>query len=410
MEHRKIGFSSCAIGLIIAVALFVPALKSFVHPNQAVGENRDLARLPSLPISIALLLQYSRQLEPWINDHFGFRTYLISLNNKLRYGLFGQFPTIQVISGREGRIFLSSHAAYLPEYSAITIPCGYTFTSPQKVAQQLNALHESFLSRGFDARIMIVPSAPVIYPEALPVWLEERCKSVASPIEATLASTYLNAKTRDAIYFPKTEMLTLKKTVSVFPKTWFHWAGAGPREVAGLSVNFFWKIPPQAGKGIVEHTARTPSDISHLFPGVKLFSYIENPDYAQSRIDVCRGAPCFTHLGSVAEKLQDVAIYRNPDAPYGRLIILSDSFGQFIAGWYPRYFREVIHFSTNSLNQLDATEVLRLKDYIEVHAKAGRILLLYHDGSVLWDRPAQDQKSLFVKYSSVAPVDGSNMR
>jgi hypothetical protein len=400
MEQLQRGLAACMIGLVLAIALSVPALRSAVRSSQATGENRALAPLPKTPQSTADLLQYTRQLEPWINDHFGFRTSLIKLNNKLRYVLFGQFPTIQVISGREGRIFLSSHATTLPEYSAITIPCGYTFTSTRKVAGQLNALHESFLRDGLDARIMIVPSAPVIYPEALPIWLEARCHTAVSPIESALASPFLNTETRKAIYFPKTEMLALKETVSVFPKTWFHWAGAGAREVAGLSVKFFWNIPQHAGKAIAERSNSTPSDISHLFPGINLSSQVDQPDHAQSHIEACQGAKCFPDLGSAADKLQEVAFYRNLQAPQNRLVILSDSFGQFIAGWYPRYFKEVIHFSINSLNQLDSAETLRFKAYIKAQAQTGHLLLLYHDGSALWDRPAQDQEKLFAKHSS----------
>lgn len=366
--------------------------------------------MPKLPRSSGDLLAYTRQLEPWINDHFGFRTSLIKLNNRLRHAFFNQFPTIQVISGRQGRIFLSSHATTLAEYSAITIPCGYTPTSSDKVARQLNSLHESFAHEGIDARIMIVPSSPIIYAEELPGWLEKRCGSVSSPIESMLASPQLEADTRKAIYFPKAEMIRLKETIPVFPKTWFHWAGAGPRDVAGSSVEFFWNIPRQAGQPIAERVVRAPSDISHLFPGIELASEIDYPDHAKSLIDACLGPQCFPSIGAAANKLQEVAFYRNPSAPEQRLIILSDSFGQFIASWYPRYFKEVIHFSTNALDQLDAKETAQFKAFIKSQAEAAHVMVLYHDGSVLWDRPAQDQENLFTKHPrSTIPskVDGT---
>ena len=351
--------------------------------------------MPNQPQSIDELLKYTRQLEPWINDNFGFRAQLVRLNNKLRHTLFGQFPSIQVISGKKGRIFLSSHATTLPEYSAIRITCGDTPTSQEKVAEQLNSIHDSFQREGIDARIMIVPSSPVIYPESLPSWLETRCNAAQPPVDAVLASAYLKADTKEAIFYPKTEMLTLKKDFSVFPKTWFHWAGAGPREVAGLSTEFFWGIPHQTGTPLAEQTDRMSSDISNLFPGINLASQIENPEYAKSHIDACLGPQCFPSLGSIADKLQDVAFYRNPAAQQDKLIILSDSFGKFIAGWYSRYFKEVIHLSTNSLSRLDAPETKQLKDFLSTQARTGHLLLLYHDGSVLWDRPAQDQKELF---------------
>lgn len=398
MGQLKDRLAASMIGVLIAAVLGIPALTSLIQPNQGTDENRSLAPLPKPPQSITDLLKYTPQLELWINDHFGLRAQLISLNNKLRHSVFKQFTTIQVISGRQGRIFLSAHATTLAPYSAITIPCGDTFTSPQKVAVQLNALHESFRRAGIDARIMIVPSSPVIYQEALPAWLESRCKAAASPIESTLASTYLMSETRKAIYYPKTEMLGLKQHIDVFPKAWFHWAGAGPREVAGLSVKYFWDISSHAGKAIAEQSINAPSDISHIFPGVRLASQIELPNHARSQIEACIGPLCFPSLGSAAAKLQEVTSYRNPAAPHHRIIILSDSFGTFIAGWYSRYFQEVLHFSTNSLNKLNATEMHKFKDFIQEQAQNGHLLLLYHDGSVLWDRPAQDHESMFIPH------------
>jgi hypothetical protein len=47
------------------------------------------------------------------------------------------------------------------------------------------------------------------------------------------------------------------------------------------------------------------------------------------------------------------------------------------------------------MNQLDTTETLNFKAYIKAQAKTGELMLLYHDGSTLWGRPAQDQFSLF---------------
>ncbi|MBC7859895.1 MAG: hypothetical protein H7Z39_14205 [Burkholderiaceae bacterium] len=385
MKRHQAKLATCLVGMVIAAALSIPAVNSLTRASQTTGDNRVLAPKPTKPRSIDDLLKYPKQLEPWINDHFGFRDNLIELNNQLRHAFFGQFPTIQVISGRDGRIFLSSHGTSLPEYSAITIPCGVTPTAPERVAGLLNGLHQSFLREGIDARIMIVPSAPIIYPEALPAWLEARCRKAASPVESALASAQLEAQTLNAIYYPKTEMLALKERVAVFPKSWFHWGGAGPREVAGLSAEHFWKIRRLEGAAIAETLNRVPSDIGHLFPGVNLTSEVEFPDHPRSGIEACLGPKCFPSLGVAADKLQEMAFYRNAGAPHQRLIILSDSFGRYIASWYPRYFKEVIHFSTNSWTQLDAAEKRKFSAYIKEQAKIGHTLLLYHDGSTLWN-------------------------
>jgi len=282
MSGIKKWLSSRGLGIIFSMILAIPAVISLLQAGNLRSENRHLASFPDAPATQEAILAYSKLLDLWINDHFGFRDRFIKINNYLRFMLFDQFPTIQVIAGRDNRIFLSAHATTQPAHSAITIPCGYTTTDINKVARQINLLVKSFQTQGIDAKLLIAPSGPMVYSENLPVWLAQRCKLSTPPIQSVLGSSLIDPQVRASLYYPMQEMLALKNTVDVFPKTWFHWAGAGPRAVAGSSVDYFWHIAPDAGKELVANDKKLPSDISHLFPGVLLESQILVVDHAQA--------------------------------------------------------------------------------------------------------------------------------
>jgi hypothetical protein len=82
------------------------------------------------------------------------------------------------------------------------------------------------------------------------------------------------------------------------------------------------------------------------------------------------------------EKLWQMSTYRNPKAPRGRLVIVSDSFGLPVAGWYSRYYKEVVHLCTNNMDQLAEQELQPIRTYLFDEAKGGDLLFLYHDVTV----------------------------
>jgi hypothetical protein len=390
MVRTKQWSASHLAAVAFAVVLAVPAAVALRDHGLRGQENRDLAPFPARPDSLSSALKYTEKLDRWINDHFGFRAFFVVLNNRLRFDLFRQFPTIQVIAGREGRIFLSAHATYHAPYSAITTPCGYTKSNTDDAAEQLSRFSSRLRGSGMDARILIAPSSPVLYVDQLPKWLEARCNASTPPIPAVLGSPRLDQHARESVFYPLAEMRALRRTMDVFPKTWFHWSGAGPRAVAGLSAEHFWSIGQDSGSALSVSNRVTNSDIGHLFPGVELTIEMLVADYDASGVQFCRGPACFPGIQGVAGKLGEVHTFHNGKATSAKLVILSDSFGQFIAGWYSRYFRDVLHLSTNGLNQLDAAEAEQFRQFVRRESQYGQLLFVYHDGSILDGRPARD--------------------
>ena len=117
-------------------------------------------------------------------------------------------------------------------------------------------------------------------------------------------------------------------------------------------------------------------------------------DYAASMIDSCEGPQCFPELGAIARKLGDVSRYRNKRAPAERLILFSDSYGHYVAGAYAPFFREVMHFSTNSLALLNQEELTALHTVLSQGDGKQKLLFVYHDASVITGRVEADRKIL----------------
>jgi hypothetical protein len=385
--------------IILISLLAAPAILSFSGKEQAATENRKLAAFPAKPRSWDAALKYPAQLDVWINDHFGFRNALVKLNNKVRYALFDQFPTAQVIAGKDGRIFLSTHEAHYAPYAAINITCGYQFNEYDKIALQLNQLHAAFRKSGIDVKLLIAPSSPIVYAEELPDWLATRCMSSIHPFDEITKANRLEPSVRSAIYYPLEEMRAMKPHAMALPKTWFHWAGEGAQLVAQRSAEHFWNVKADDTKPLVTRVERLPSDLSHLFPGVKLASPVTTIDFAASGVEECSGGHCFPEAQDIMDKLGDVSRYRNEKAPRGKLILVTDSFGRYIAGWYSRYYRDVMHISTNAVDRLSEAEMTRLRQLLLEQGRVGDVLFLYHDAGVLAGRAGIDLKKIAPKLS-----------
>jgi hypothetical protein len=393
MANSRTWLGEHAAKILIVALLALPAVFGVVHRDESPIENRMPAVFPAWPASWSAALEYPFKLDLWINDHFGFRRQLVKLNNWIRYRFFHQFPTHQVIAGRNGRIFLAAHATSHLPYSAILLSCGAQFHDAGLIAGQLNNFANGYGRLGLDPKIVIAPSAPAAYPEDLPAWLTTQCTLAAAPIPRVLAAENLMPEARAKVYFPLERMRSLEPNVHAIPKTWFHWAGAGPRVVAEDTVRRFWGFA-QRQPPLVIHPEMRDSDISHLFEGVRLQSEIEVADYAASGIEACDGPQCFPELGTIAGKLGDVSRYRNPAAPGRRLVLFSDSYGHYIAGDFAPYFREVVHLSTNTFGLLNSAELAMLRQTF-LHPEFGQeLLFVYHDVSVLWGRIEADQKLL----------------
>jgi hypothetical protein len=367
---------------LIVLLFSIPLLAMLVMKDAGTGENRNLAALPATPHGWRDTLAYPGQIDLWLNDHLGLRKQLIELNNLVRFKLFKQFQTHQLILGHHGRVFLSAYNPAEAPYSGIQSICGYGIGADTvtAVVNHINLFNRTMREQRLGGRLMIVPSAPMVYAEDLPDWLRARCASTTAPIQRVMASPLLQQP--ELVLYPLAELRAIRANAAVFPSTYFHWAGAGARLGAELSMQRFWP-----GQGVEAPPLRTgteahASDVAHMFPGVKLDSRVETADLAASGVTACSGAPCYPEMAAVASKLWGINRYGNPAAPLPRLVLITDSFGIALGPWYARYYRDVLQISTNDFGQLSPAEVVRLKAVLFQRESPQHLLFVYHDGTV----------------------------
>jgi hypothetical protein len=378
------------VAQLLAVLIFaLPLAGGLLSQSGHTGENRFLASFPARPANWQEGLQYPGNIERWINDHMGLRNQLIAANNGLRHALFGQFPTIQVIEGRHGRIFLAAHNTAAPPYSAVFDPCGVHYRRQGQLLSDLNHFAETLEQHGITANLVVAPSAPVMHSADLPRWLARRCLAWPNPLEQVMQHPGLSPRARSHMLYPLNELR--QRAQPVFPESWFHWGGTGTRAAADLIEQHFWPAGQQAlPPALVSAPRWQASDIAWLFPGVTLGSMVETIDFAASGIEPCEGPDCFPELPDVMAVLRGVSRYRNPHATQPRLMLISDSFGLPLAPWYARYYREVIQVSTNELVRLSKEQQARLRQLFFAGAASQHTLFVYHDGTALVGRITLD--------------------
>ncbi|RSZ55963.1 hypothetical protein HF313_28505 [Massilia atriviolacea] len=366
---------------IITCMLAMPAYLSLGALR--LPDDPNLTPLPPRPHSVKEAVELPPKLTAWVSDHFGFRTSFIEAGNILRFRLFHEFSTVQLAYGQNGRYFMAAHAKTVGPYQAMTTVCGKGKANDSTIPY-LNKLFTAFHAAGMQPKLLVVPSSPAVYPEDVPSSLVEECTSTDTAAARVLAAPELLPEARSAILYPLKEMREIKKTATLFPKTWFHWGGAGLDQVARLTVSTFWQMPLDQPP-LKLRTYMDRSDLAHMMIGIDLKSEMTDPDHGASGIQACFGGDCFPEIASVSRILGDVSRFRNPHAPKRRLLIVSDSFGAKMAQWLSRYYGEVEHFCSSHTFELSPQQVDEMKAYIYRQPADTDILFLYHDGGAMYD-------------------------
>lgn len=372
----------CIIGMLGVPALLSAGGALLGRPSAAdTEENRHLATLPAWPVTAQAWFEAPAKLTAWVNDHFGLRKKLVKLNNRVRFRLFNEFSTMQMVAGEHGRYFLGSHSATGKPFEAMTVTCGRLFDAAADKPQYISTMLRQYDQAGLHPRLLIIPSAPVVHGDETPAWMRAECMATDTPVTRMLR--HLHADTARAVYYPLAEMRAIKQKEELFPRLWFHWTGPGLDQVTRLSISHFWQRPLDASPPLQTVSYDAHSDLPHLFMGMNLQNRITRPNPGATGVKDCLGEHCYPEIDDIARMLKDVSRYHNPKAPPRRLLIISDSFGSRISAWYARYYRDVEQFATNTVPFLRPDQAARLRAYLYRDPANTDILLLYHDAGVL---------------------------
>jgi hypothetical protein len=196
------------------------------------------------------------------------------------------------------------------------------------------------------------------------------------------------------VAYPLEQMRAASRETDLFPRTFFHWGGAGPRLAAEWTLRQFYGVPPSAATPYVSRKEWLPSDIGHLFPGIKQPSEVDVMDMAASHINYCYGAVCFDQPPAILKDFEVIRL-RNQYAPRKRLVLITDSFGPPAAPWFARYYQETVVFNANTLYLAkQEADMEQVRQFVFADAANTDFIVLYHDATVHAARIKQDFSQL----------------
>jgi len=385
-RQRLTWASLCVFFALLALPFGVEV--TGLDANTSAAENRVPAPAPVWPNGWMDLLALPRRTDAWLRDHFGFRATLVRVNAELRYALFQDASTGQVLFGKGNRLFLSGRDESHP-YSIIAYLCGIHVSAATVDAA---AVGIRTLLRAADpdapaSLFVVVPSAPILYAEDLPDWLSRQCGRPTT-IERIVQQVDADPALAARVIYPIDTLVAAKQTGRVIPLYNFHWSGWGASVTAAmlaenvLGLHRFINIP------VAEQMAA--SDLSNMVPGLILNDVVIVPDYAAANLVYCYARPeCLPELGApIATVIGDYSRTLSPRAGSRRLLLLTDSYGAFVAPWFAAWFGEVRHISTNAIGRLSAADRAGLREFLFRRYRPDNVIFLYHD-SAMKDAPEQ---------------------
>jgi hypothetical protein len=363
--------------LTAAVMLLAPAAVQLTFGSTGDDDNRPLRAAPKAPTSSEELIQWPRGFEAYLADHFGLRRYLIRADAFLRWFVFGESTTPTLLPGRNGRIFAAGGE---PRYRSVLSTCGAYGDDNWRAlisASMAEALRKA-AAKLPDTKVVAIPTAPVLYTQDLPAWVEQACRD-RIPLAPDLIGR-LPADVRGAVLYAVAPLSALPPSIPLIPKMNFHWAGRGARLFIQALAERELGLQPKARAVWTER--EEPVELSFAF-GRWFMHRVEQPAWEASGIEQCRGASeCFRDPAFAAvDFTRGTWRLKRTNGPE-RLLILGDSFAAAASQGLIDYFDEVVALNLNEFTRAPDDKKDRLWQALAIDWRPTQIIILICDENV----------------------------
>jgi hypothetical protein len=379
---RKLARSWFAI--TVALLLMLPALDQLFQlvPTDPSAENRTLAEMPSAPRSFSELIRYPAALNAYLMDWFGFRRQMVETNNWLRFTLFHEVTSPDLLGAKHGRLFMTAHPGG-PHFSLIYDVCGVGKPDGAYLgaAYSLTWLIERASRDVPDLTFLIAPGAATLYSEDLPHWAWAPCQGGRPSADRILDDLRNRPDILAHIVYPIDVLQDLKLHYPVIPKINLHWVGEGPlRYVEYLSEQRFGL---KRTLSLPTRVDDWPSDLNRLNPGLGWVNRIVLPDPTKVGVSRCFGAECDHNADP--HIIAPLDRYKTPNPNGKRLLIFGDSFADNVAADFVEYFGEVWHIHFNLLPPLTRPELNQLFELAFKQFHPDKVLFICNDFALFYE-------------------------
>jgi len=232
--------------VLFAALLWLPTVDFFsgVDRTEPPGENRMPAPKPRLAQwNLSGVQAYFIAAETYFNDYFGFRKRLIRWFQQWKMRLYHDLSGYSVVPGQNGWLFrgedqMVDHYLGMAKFTPAQLQCWQTVLEKRR---------DWLAARGIKYLFVIPPNKQVVYPEFLPVWLQQ-----ATPAQRETKLDqflqYMKAHSTVEILDLRPVLLAAKTTAPTYLQNDMHWNAYGSfvgcQEVIKTLTKHFPDLPP----------------------------------------------------------------------------------------------------------------------------------------------------------------------
>jgi hypothetical protein len=311
--------------------------------ERGLGEKRELAPFPALNLKHYSGTGLIRQMQAYLDDHFGFRGLLVRWNARFITRHLAVSPSPKVVLGKEGWLY------YADEHAMDDYRCLQPFTEAelQGWTAVLERRQQWLQRRGAHYLFFVAPNQQTIYPEHLPSTITR--VGQVSRLDQLLAYLAQHSAVRAVDLRPA--LLADKARERVYHRTDTHWNDRGAfvayQEVCRTVGDWFPGLRP---------VPRTRfRDTSALGPGGDLAAMLGMAEvYTEKRLglapmDPARASTQFwpeSRLEALPQRPVQVQETTVPDPSLPRLVMFHDSFGYAMIPFLAEHFSKALFWSS----------------------------------------------------------------
>lgn len=203
--------------IIFIIILLFPSMKIDDKIND-FRENRKLQEKSKLIKDGRLNLNFGKETEQWLNDHFHKRRQIIKIYEKINKKLIGRVENNSAFMGKDKWLFYKGDNSII-NFQNINL---YSEKELEKIEKNLKLRKEWLNNQGIKYYIFIVPDKNKIYGEYYPSYIQK----INQYGRAQQLKDFLKSKEIEIVY-PIAELLEKKKEGLLYYKTDTHWNSYG---------------------------------------------------------------------------------------------------------------------------------------------------------------------------------------
>ncbi len=283
MEKEKTKWLGKALFVLMMILLFIPIIQQALRGKKVMPLKGAVVEVEKRPFVSSAWLDgdYQAHMENYINQEFGYRNYLLRLDNQLEYSLYGTTKANNVTIGKEGYIYEQN---YIDAYT------GKDFLGENPIIEKvsrLKSIQDTLQALGKDLVVILAAGKASYYPEYIP----DKFGGAGDRTNYHVFAEQLDSQGLNHIDFNSWFISCKgKEEYPYYPKTGIHWSRYAMSVVADSLVRYVeglkgWDLA-DITIGDVEMSDRLKEGDTDLEDGMNLLFKIPNFTLAYPKTEI----------------------------------------------------------------------------------------------------------------------------